>query len=111
MKCPLSLGPAERALGDSACCLLTARSCWLLGSLKSSWRTSANRVGLETTIRRSPTIGSGGVSLVVFAHRHTRWLVSLARFVAHVDEHAGTPVAHVNEQAACFWRLVRLFEC
>ena len=49
--------------------------------------------------------------MVVFAHRHTRWLVSLARFVAHVDEHAGTPVAHVNEQAACFWRLVRLFEC
>ena len=33
---------------------------------------SANHAGLETTIRRSPTIGTNEVSFVVFAHRRTR---------------------------------------
>ena len=33
------------------------------------------------------------VFLVVFAHRRTRWLVSLARFVAPVGEETSTPVA------------------
>ena len=57
--------------------LVDGASVLVLSSLKSSWRTKANQVGLETTIGRSPTVGSNEVSFVVRGRRHTRWLVSL----------------------------------
>ena len=65
-----SLRPAERASGDWASSLvdgafvLTARLVE-----KSSWRISANEVGQETALRRSPTIGGNDVSLVILGRR------------------------------------------
>jgi hypothetical protein len=62
-------------------------------------RTSANQVGLETTTGRSTTLGSRGVSVVVKGRKAHSLTVLLARFVANVNEYAGTPVAPVFEHA------------
>lgn len=69
---------------------------------------SANEVGLETTIRRSPTIGTRGVSLVDLGRRADSLAGLLARFVASVDEQASTPVAPVSESRLRRLRHLRL---
>ena len=56
-------------------------------------RTSANQVGLESAIGRSPTVGGKEFPSSSEDAGRTRWLVSLARFVAPVSEQAGTLVA------------------
>ena len=75
MKCALPVGRVS-VLGRPACLRLDREPVLAAQFIEVVGRTSANEVCLEGTIGRSPTIGFRRVSLVVFAHRHTRWLVS-----------------------------------